>query len=189
MKYLFPPEELRAVRIAGRKEWIVFYREKSQRWIETYTGPTDRIHIAGLAVAAKPVFELFDMKCKARPGFFEFKTRAAKPAKIDIESEAALRIIEAGVILGESYAKHEPNGHKIAKGGNLDLLMQRTLCWFLWPIFSGDAFLKKCGEQGIKPLHAAAEMMGDVGNRITAEALRKHLSRLRLPLPTKPRGK
>ncbi len=189
MKYLFPPEELRAVRIAGRKEWIVFYREKSQRWIETYTGPTGCIHIAGLAVADEPVFELFNMKCKARPGFFEFKTRATKPAKIDIESEAALRIIEAGVILGEAYAKRERDGHKIAKGGNLDLLMQRTLCWFLWPIFSGDAFLKKCGEQGIKPLHAAKDIMGDVGNRITTEALRKHLSRLCLPLPSKTRGK
>ena len=189
MTYLFPPADLRAVRISGREEWIIFYREKSQRRIATLTGATDRINIAGLAVATKPVFELFNTKCKMRPGFFEFKTSAVMPAKIAIESDSALRIIEAGVILGESYAKPKPDGHQIATGGNADLLMQRTLCWLLWPIFSGNAFLKKCEKRGINPIPAAAEMMGDVGNRITEEALRKQLSRLRLPLLTKPHGK
>ena len=192
MKYLFPPEQLRAVRIKGRaSEWIIFHRTKSERRIETLTGPTGRIEISGLAVADSPVFEvspvaeMLNCKSNAKPGFFEFKTRAALPAEIDIRSEKALRFIMAGVKLGEDYAKREAGKLSTPTEGNLDRLMQRTLCWFLWQEFSGDEFLKRCRKRGFKPIHAAAERMAEAGNRITPAALEKQLARLFLPIPRK----
>jgi len=189
--YLFPPKQLRAVRIKGKTEWIVFYRAEKERRVETLTGPTDRIEISGLAIAGSPVFdvspiaELLKCKINAKPGFFEFKTRATHPAEIDIRSEKALRFIMAGVKLGEDYAKRDAGNIKPLTGGNLDRLMQRTLCWFLWQEFSGDAFLKKCRKGGLKPIHAAAKKMAEAGNGITPAALEKQLARLFLPIPRK----
>ncbi len=189
MKYLFPPEQLRAVRIKGKADWIIFHREPSLHRIETLTGRTDRIQVAGLAVADSPVFELFDIKCETMPGFFEFKTSAVEPALVKIASERALRIIQSGVCLGESYAKRKEVGHLIATGKNLDSLMQRTLCWLLWPTFTDQKFLKRCERLVTLPLHQAAEVISKTGNkglkgeRLTAEALGKHFKRLCLPVP------
>ena len=189
MKYLFPPEQLRAVRIKGKADWIIFHREPSLHRIETLTGRTDRIQVAGLAAADSPVFELFDIKCETTPGFFEFKTSAVEPALVKIASERALRIIQSGVCLGESYAKRKEVGHLIVTGKNLDSLMQRTLCWLLWPTFTDQKFLKRCERLVTLPLHQAAEVISKTGNkglkgeRLTAEALGKHFKRLCLPVP------
>lgn len=189
MIYLFPPEQLRAVRIKEKSEWIIFHRESSLHRIETLTGPTDRIQVAGLAAAKSPVFELFDIKCEATPGFFEFKTSAVETAPVEIVSERALRIIQSGVCLGESYAQRKKVGHLIATGGNLDMLMQRTLCWLLWPTFTDKKFLKRCERLNTLPLHQAAEVISKTGNKglngeqLTADALGKHFKRLGLPVP------
>jgi len=210
VKYLFPPDQLRAVvvqkitiedetpeqgdvtpikrRTATRKgkthkgETIIFHRADSTIEYDTWLAKGVLIKVAGLAVTNAPAFNLFDMTTNRRPGLFAFKGSAALPRTIEIKSSLSLKIIQAGVVLGEAYAKREKDRHRIVTGKDAEMLHQRVACWLLYDHFSSAAFLARCRKKGVLPLDEAAEAMGRTEYKIRPDALRQQWRRLNLPM-------
>lgn len=210
MKYLFPPDQLRAVvvpkitsedetpgqgdlspikrRPATREgkthkgETIIFHRADSTIEYDTWLSKGVLIKVAGLAVTDSPAFDLFDIKTNQRPGLFLFKGSAALQKMIEIKSSLALKIIQAGVVLGEAYAKRENDQHRIVTGKAAEMLHQRVACWLLYTHFTSAAFLARCRKKGVLPLYEAAEAMGRTEYKIQPEALRQQWRRLNLPM-------
>ena len=210
MKYLFPPEQLRAVvvqkitiedeppeqgdvtpikrgtstrkRKTHKGETIIFHRADSAIEYDTWLAKGALIKVAGLAVTDAPAFNLFDMTTNRRPGFFTFKGAAALPRTIKIKSSLSLKIIQAGVVLGEAYAKRERNEHRIVTGKDVEMLHQRVACWLLYDYFSSAEFLAQCQSKGVLPLDEAAEAMGRTEYKIRPDALRQQWRRLNLPM-------
>ena len=210
MKYLFPPDQLRATVVQNitiendppeqgdvsptkqattrsnkkshRGETIIFHRADSAIEYETWIAKGVLIKVAGLAVTDTPIFNLFDMTTNRRPGFFTFKGAAALPRTIKIKSSLSLKIIQAGVVLGEAYAKRERNEHRIVTGKDVEMLHQRVACWLLYDYFSSAEFLAQCQSKGVLPLDEAAEAMGRTEYKIRPDALRQQWRRLNLPM-------
>ncbi len=210
MKYLFPPEELRALVVPKitieddlpdgnetalttrgtprrkRKnhsgETIIFHRAGSQIEKETWISRDAIIEMAGLAVTDSPAFNLFDMATNRRPGLFQFKGSAAMEKVIEIKSTLSLKIIQAGVVLGEAFAKRERGRHRIVTGKNVDRLHHRVACWLLYDRFSSASFLAECRRKNTLPLAEASKAMSKTDYKISPAALEKLWRRLNLPM-------
>ena len=175
--YLFPPEDIQYVQLQDR---VIFHRQKTSVGNRSLLGPLDEYCVKGFAV-----FENLPTDKNTIVGTFVFKGSEQRTDKrgLELRDDVSVRYVMAGIVLGERSSNYQQ------KKGWINLTLGRIAdleiaikIWQKWNWeWSEPEFREECEREKVLPLYKAKERLNaDV--RITAEALSKHLQRLKLPL-------
>lgn len=178
MPYLFPVEEIQYVNLTDDR--IIFHRQKSSVGNRSLLGPIDEFCVKGFIVYSN----IPSSRKNTQVGTFLFKGSEQRGGVIEITDEVSLRYVMAGIVLGERSANYQRKGVliNVTPGRIADLNIAIEI-WQKWNWeWSGPEFREKCKNKNVLPLHEATEGLKSAGVNITAEALSKHLQRLKLPL-------
>ena len=179
MPYLFPTEEIQYVQLADR---LIFHRQKTSVGNISILGPLDEYCVKGFAVLENIPSD----RKNTVVGTFAFKGSEQRTDRggIELRDEVSVRYVMAGIVLGERSSNYQHKGIQInVTPGRLADLNIAIEIWQKWNWeWSEPAFREECKKRNVLPLHEATERLKSAGVRITAEALSKHLQRLKLPL-------
>ena len=145
-------------------------------------GPIDEFCVKGFAVLENIPNE----RINTVVGTFLFKGSAQRTDRggFELRDEVSVRYVMAGIVLGERSANYQRKGLLLnVTPGRLADLNIAIQIWQKWNWeWSEPEFRESCKKKNVLPLHEALEGLKSVGVNITAEALSKHLQRLKLPL-------
>jgi hypothetical protein len=190
--FLFPLENLWRVKISRGTlpPLFIYHRRDEAREQMTLLGRTGQILIRGLGMTAE--HEVFGGWGGIRSGFFMVKKEAITElaqAYIPPTEEKMIRFVMAGVTLGERrmiyHIQENENPPKASiSEGQVDRLAVTTIIWRLWEKWASPEFKAACVELPIHEAHSELNSILQAAGipKITVEALKKALQRLKLPL-------
>ena len=182
--FLFPFEELQYVKLP---HLIIYHRKKSVIENRDLLGPKGDFALCGLGMTDDP--KLFNGEI-FRFGYFHFKESAqmeGTDGDLDPQDERMIRFVMAGVILGERRVIYQkkvgtPNIINVTDGQRQRLEATGTIlfAWAKW--WTASDFAEHCRKQNLSLIEGAAASLKSAGIVMSADALKKALKRLKLPL-------